>query len=455
MGTRSTTKAAAGPGAETPSAGSLASLTVLGVLSALWALFLWAELVLSRTGGTPFCALGPAADCGRVWDSAFAVTVSRWTGLPVAGWGLVWGLVAFVLPLGGLLRLAEARPLPAALVSAVRVNAAAGVVTVFVMLAVSAAEKAFCVGCFATYLLVAGYAGIALLGWQRAGLPDALKGLALTAAATVCFFLLLLYPGLETPRLAGQAGREAIVSAPPGAVSAPGTGDPDRDRQLVDFVASLAPQLQQVLSDSLSIYRSAPAQAPPPPRKLLGPETAPVRITEWTDVLCDHCADLHATLLALRANLPPGSFSIDSRQFPLDGACNPLLQPRSEESVRCLAARAQVCLESHERAFEFAGALFENQKALTSERVFELARPFANRAELEQCLAGPATQSKLEEDIRSAAAYDPDGTPIVAVNGRRGTSFGPFLYAMVLTRGAATHPAFASLPPPNPRAHLH
>jgi len=180
-----------------------------------------------------------------------------------------------------------------------------------------------------------------------------------------------------------------------------------------------------------------------------------VRITEWTDVLCDHCADLHATLRAMRANLPAGSFNIDSRQFPLDGACNPLLQPRGEESVRCLAAKAQVCLESHERAFELAGALFENQKALTREKVFELARPFASRAELEQCLADPATRSRLEEDIHAAARYEPDGTPIVAVNGRRGTSFGPFLYAMVLTRGIANHPAFANLPPPNPRAHLH
>lgn len=455
MAARSQAQSAPGPGSETPSAGSLASLTVLGVLSALWALFLWAELVFSRTGGTPFCALGPAADCGRVWDAAFSVAVSRWTGLPIAGWGLVWGLVAFVLPLGALLRLAEARRLPGALVSAVRVNAAAGVVVVFVMLGVSAAEKAFCVGCFATYLLVAGYAGIALFGWQRAGLPDALKGLGLAAVATGVFFLLLLYPGLRTPRLAAQAGREAIAATPPADASAPGTGDPDRDRHLVEFVASLAPQLKQVLSDSLSIYRSAPAQAPPPPRRLLGPEAAPVRITEWTDVLCEHCADLHATLRALRANLPPGSFSVDSRQFPLDGACNPLLQPRSEESVRCFAARAQVCLESHERAFEFAGALFENQKAITRERVFELAGPFVSRPELEQCLADPATQSRLEEDIRSAAPYDPDGTPIVAVNGRRGTSFGPFLYAMVLTRGVAAHPAFANLPPPTPRAHLH
>jgi len=57
--------------------------------------------------------------------------------------------------------------------------------------------------------------------------------------------------------------------------------------------------------------------------------------------------------------------------------------------------------------------------------------------------------------VALAAAYDPDGTPIVAVNGRHATSFAPFLYAIVLTKGSPDHPAFAGLPPPNPNAHLH
>ncbi len=30
-----------------------------------------------------------------------------------------------------------------------------------------------------------------------------------------------------------------------------------------------------------------------------------------------------------------------------------------------------------------------------------------------------------------------------------------FLYAMVLTGGVDTHPAFAALPAPNPQAHIH
>ena len=70
-------------------------------------------------------------------------------------------------------------------------------------------------------------------------------------------------------------------------------------------------------------------------------------------------------------------------------------------------------------------------------------------------MASDATRRALEEDAQLARGFDPDGTPIVAVNGRRGTSFGPYLYAMVLTGGDPRHPAFASLPPPNPDAHLH
>ena len=48
-----------------------------------------------------------------------------------------------------------------------------------------------------------------------------------------------------------------------------------------------------------------------------------------------------------------------------------------------------------------------------------------------------------------------EGLSYVVVNGKRGTSFGPFLYAMILTKGSADHPAFDTLPPPTPTAHLH
>jgi len=228
-----------------------------------------------------------------------------------------------------------------------------------------------------------------------------------------------------------------------------------RDKALEDLVASLDPALKQTLSDSLFIYKSSPERPLPAPRALVGSDLARVKITDFTDVLCEHCADLHETLRALRESAAPGSFSVDSRQFPLDGRCNPVFRPGTGDDVRCLAAKTRICVDPTGRGEEFAAALFARQKGLTRQKVLEIAAPFLSQAALSSCIDSAATRAKLDEDISAASAYDTDGTPLVVVNGRRGTSFGPFLYAMVLTKGAAEHPAFEALPPPNPAAHLH
>lgn len=430
-----------------PTPESWAGLTALGGVASLWALFLWGELVVARSGGTPFCALGGAADCARVWDSAFATGVHRFTGLPIAAWGLAWGIVAFGLPLLALLRVAQDRPLPA-LVSATRVTAAAGVLTVLVMIGVSASERAFCLGCFGTYVIVAGYAGVALFGWQHLGLPDLPRGATLAAGALLVAAALLLYPGLRTPHSSEEAGRAAIP-----ALSSSSGEEPEaapRNGDLQQLVASLDPQLKQALADALDAYRQAPSKPVRAPRALVGPADAPVRITEFTDVLCTHCAELHKTLASLTESLPAGSFAVEARQFPLDAGCNPLVS-RSGEPVRCLAAKVKLCMEGREGESALATALFENQKGLTAEGTFSLAAPYRKRGDLEACVASPETAAKLADDVRYAQEYSPDGTPIVLINGRLGSPFGPFLYAMVLTRGGADDPAFAALPPPRPR----
>lgn len=432
--------------------GALAGLSALGALSALLSVFLWGQLLLVRQGGMPFCGFGASTDCATVWNSAFASAIHRVTGVPVAGWGLVWSLVAFALPLLVLWRRAEGRR-PSALIAAVRFTAGIGLATVAVLLAVTAVERAFCLGCFATYLLAAGYAGIALFGWQQAGWPEAGRGAAVAAIAASLSFILLLYPGSHTPQAAGQAGRDAIART--GSAASPGTGDASRDRALTDLVGSLEPGLKQILSDSLFLYRNGRSIVLPKARASQGPEGAPVLITEFTDIRCEHCADLQKTLVSLQEHLPPGSFSADARQFPLDAECNPLLKSQPADPVRCLAARARICFEGHPKAGDYAQALFAKQKDLTKDQVFELAAPFMPRKKLEACVGSPDTANKLQEDIQIASGLEPEGTPIVLVNGRLGTSFGPFLYAMVLTRGEADHPAFAALPPPNPKAHLH
>jgi protein-disulfide isomerase len=455
--TRPSTTPSAGDG--TPLAGRrLGALVLLGAASALWSLYLWTELVRARGGGTPFCAFGESG-CALLWDAAFASAVHRFTGLPVAGWGLAWGMVATLLPLAGLVAASEGRG-SGRWAAATRMAACGGLAGVLLLLAASAAERLFCSSCALTYVLTGAYFAVALVGPRPELRSDLGRGLLRTTAVTAAAYLLLLYPGLATPGDPLRASERALAAVAPGAPgAAAGTAArapvADADALLARLVADLPPQARQLLSDSLHLHATSPAVPPQPPRALRGAADAPVRITTFTDVLCSHCATLHETLGQLEALLPPGSFSIDSRQLPLDGNCNAFLPIRGPESVRCVAARAKICLDTSPRAKEFTGALFARQGQLTPALVYEVAAPFVARAELERCVASPETARQLAADIGYAWRFEPDGTPLVLVNGRRGTSFGPFLYAMVLTGGEAAHPAFAALPPPNPHAHLH
>jgi protein-disulfide isomerase len=415
----------------------LGVLVVLGLVSALWTAFLWIELVRWRGGVAPVCGFQEGARCGALWDSPVASTIHDATGLPVAGWGLAWSLVALALPLAALRWKAKGRPLPAELLSGIRITAAGGVVAALFFVAASASARIFCLGCAVTDLLVAGYAAIALFAWRGLGLPDAWRGLGLSGLSTAGAVTLLLYPGLQTPPPPEVAARRAVQAAGAGSLSS--------------FVGSLSPRMKQALSDTLAAYRAAPSH-PPRPRALLGPGTAPVRITTFSDVLCPHCAELHHTLRDLLAQMPPGSFQLESRQFPLDATCNPTMQHRANDPVRCLGARAQICLEGKPGAFDYTAALFENQASLTAEKVLSLAEPYLPRPELEACIGSRETQARLDEDETEVRRHAFEGTPLVLINGRQGSAFPPFLRVMILSGGDDSHPALASLPPPRVRS---
>ncbi len=443
---------------------TLLILAAAGALASFWGLFLWRELLRARAGADAFCGFGGGSDCAELWDGPFAVTVHALTGLPVAAWGVAWGAVATILPL--LLWSGPATGwrsgVPAAdLRSAVRAAALAGVAGVVLLLLASAAEGGFCQSCALTYVLSALYAAVT---WRAFGVLPTLRGAGLAAAATAALALLLLYPGLKTPK--HRSGSETLIEAvsahepthrEPAHREPTAGGDQRADPSTLEgFVASLRPELRQGLADSLEIYRRSPIIAQQAPRVLAaGSPGAAVHIAEFTDVLCGHCADLHRTMEYLGTILPPGSFSLDAREFPLDGNCNPHLEVRGPESVRCLAARARICLEASPDAAALAAALYGDQEQLTPERVYRLAAPYVDRGELERCVASAETAAKLRADVDDAWRFRPHGTPLVLVNGRQGTSFGPFLYAIILAVGDAGHPAFATLPAPQADAHIH
>lgn len=387
------------------------------------------------------CGPDDGGGCSALWRSAFAVAVQRTTGVSVGGWGVVWGVAAMALALVALAQVARGRSWTAA-VSGLRCLSATGLLAVFVLAGVALSERTFCKACAVVYVLVAAHAGIALFGWRARGLPDLPRGAMLAASFMLGAYVLTAF--LPAPPLPLAA---TLPQAPP--------TEGSQDAALRDFVSSLPASARQALSDVLGRMRNGPALALPPPRALRGSPDAPVRFTEFTDVRCSHCAELHQVWDELERALPPGSFSLESRFYPLDAGCNPQIRSRAADPVRCLAPRVQICLEGGPGPQALAGALFAEQETLTAERVYALASAQAPRAELEACVASAETARKLADDVTLAGLYEPEGTPVVIVNGRPGAAFPPFLYAIALARGWPDHRAFASLPSPRPEAHVH
>lgn len=453
-----------------PSRTLLVVLALLGLAVAAWSAFLWKELIDARSGGEAFCGFAEEAECDALWDTPFASAVHRTTGLPVAAWGVVWGVVAFVLPLlvvgsrgrgeGGRKRGASGA-VPAAL-SAGRLTAVAGSLGVAVLAVVTAMAELFCFGCAVVYALILAYAFLAFRG--RGGVaspafPHAGRGALTSLGLALASYLLLLWAGLETPRAGAEATREAVAAVEEAEpeIRAPADTGEARAAALEELLTSLDPQVVQAISDALAMYRRAPRVEDGEPRLVLGPDDAAVLVTDFTDPLCPACADLHENLELMRRGLPPGTFRFEPRYFPLDGACNPYLARAPEApgeiegSVRCTAVLAMICLEDHPGYAPFSSAIFKNQERLTVEQVFELAEPILPGPELERCIESAETRAALESDLEAARAHGIRGTPLVLVDHRPAVSFGPFLYALLLAEGDPDHPVFEALPPPSPR----
>jgi serine/threonine-protein kinase len=416
-----------------PSRAHLAVLLLLGAAAAGW------SYVLLRVQNAPeslgaICREG--GGCASLWTAPFALSVQRVTSVPVAGWGIVWGLAATGLALFVWLRLARAQSADAA-VTALRFTSGAGLIGVFVLIGVVITEGSFCGACAIAHALVLAHAVIAVFVWRERRVPQAGPALVLAGGSMLWAYLLVAFTASSVPRSALP-----VASAP----------DASAETKLRDLLATLTPPARQALSDALGRMRRGPALTLPKPRALSGRVDAPVRFTEFTDVRCSHCAELHHTWAELE-KMAPGSFSLESRYYPLDGGCNPAIKNPQRDEVRCLAPRVQICREGYPDASLLAGALFAEQSGLTPQRVWELAS--GNRASLEACVESAATKSKLGDDLALAAQYDPEGTPLVLVNGRLGSAMPIFLYAIALAQGAPDHPAFSGLPPANADAHAH
>jgi protein-disulfide isomerase/uncharacterized membrane protein len=409
-------------------------LLLLGLATLGLGIFQWYELRIVESGGHAVCSVNATVNCETVWNSPLAQAVRQAIGMPVAALGILWGAVASAC--AGWLLLRARRGLPVRdFVGAVRLTALAGLLSIAVFAAASFGVGALCLTCLGTYVLVLGFAAGAFFALPRPFFPvggEWWTTFGLPSVVAMVAYLILLVPARSAP----HASNLANASSKPGGLEA--------------FLAGMTAQDRQAVSDNLALYRLESVPLPlPPERNRLGEAGAPVKVVEWTDIRCSHCKRFNEVLENLRAILPPGSMSVEVRNFPLDNACNPLI-PQGAGGVSCDGALALLCLESSADFWKLRDKLFEAQTSLTREKIINISTSTSSisSAALEACMANPATLSRLQEDVRYAERYHPSGTPTISVNGRLAPASGAFLYVLAMTAGNPDAPALAALPPP-------
>lgn len=426
------------------SKGALLSLLGLAAAESALAIYQWAELWTVQAGAKPLCAMSETVDCTKVWASTFAGRVHGLTQLPVAGMGLLWGLVALGLALRAFLAVRKTGDARSSLLSALRLWGIAGALSCVTLGAASLQAGAVCPLCVTTYVLVAAFAVLTFRlpgAFPPAG--DELKSaLRSTVALLVPLYLALLVPGMKTPKLSASS-LEATQSA--SNVAAGG----DYAAVVEGFLRSLPWAQQQVVSESLDIYRQSTAQdvSQFQVRQRLGSPDAPTQIVDFTDIACGHCRALVETLEQVEKAVPATKWSVQPRHFPLDSECNKEMKGSDGKGIRCLGAKAQICLEGAPDYWDLRRKLFEAQQQLTKDKILEIASSGSmGRDALTACIASPATQAKLDDDIRFAMLYKPKGTPIVVVNGREGTPNAAWLYSMAMLDSNVDARPFKALP---------
>lgn len=411
----------------------LASSAVLTGL----AVYQWYELLLVRAGGTPACAVNETFNCAKVWNSAFALRVHEMLGMPVAALGVLWGLTAVVLSSAVLFRQWRRRDVEPFL-SSVKLWAVAGGLACVTFISASVGARAVCFTCLGTYVLTAAFCvGAFFLSpgprWPQTAtlVPGAAWALVLSAP----LFLGLLAFGRDTPRFTTS-------------VEPPRAGQTSA-QQLSSWAASLSDRdkLQAAYARDVFLKSQPHDVSAFPVRVRKGPLSAPLRIVDFTDVLCGHCRLFEDLLLQLEG-LDASGISVEPRHYPLDGECNPEVSRTSGDGIRCLGAKLQLCLENHPRYFALRHELFANQDRLSQEFLFELAgKAGLGRDALMACVNSPETKKKLADDIAYAKRYGIEGTPLVLINGKEAPPAPAFLIGLLLAKGDAQAPFFQQLPP--------
>lgn len=163
---------------------------------------------------------------------------------------------------------------------------------------------------------------------------------------------------------------------------------------------------------------SAQAAAAPPvvtsADRVLGRADAPVTVIEYASFVCSHCAHWHTTVLpGFKARfIDTGQVRLVYRNLPTAPG---QVAARAAGIARCAAPA---------RFYEVASSFMTGQAAIIDGAPLAdwyaagVAASGRTQAEVDACLADPATLNGIRAEIAGATAAGVQGTPSFFVNGR-------------------------------------
>lgn len=195
-----------------------------------------------------------------------------------------------------------------------------------------------------------------------------------------------------------------------------------------------------ILSMLLLAFVPVSALAGTPPAvtaadRFIGRADAPVTVVEYASFACSHCADWHLTVYPefKRRFIDTGQVRLVFRNLPTSPA---EIAVPAAALARCAAP---------ERFYDVAGALMQGQRAVLfggDQAVWydsAVAVSGRTRAQIDSCVALPATRAAIETDIDGAIAAGVDSTPTLFVNGRQVTDRSLGGLAALITPLIAAH----------------
>jgi len=148
--------------------------------------------------------------------------------------------------------------------------------------------------------------------------------------------------------------------------------------------------------------------------RVLGRADAPVTVIEYASFVCTHCAHWHTTVYpAFKARyIDTGQVRLVFRNLPTNPA---QVGARAAGIARCAVPA---------RFFDVASSFMTGQQAIVDGA--PLATWYANgvavsgrtQAQIDACLADPATLNGIRAEVAGANAAGVEGTPSFFVNGR-------------------------------------